>query len=119
MQRKDVKAEYTWKLTDIVGSDGEWEKRADALFAEINLSKYAGKLSDKGTLLKYLRESDELSIEFEKLAVYANLKRDEDTRLTKYNAYNGKIDMIYSKFATETAFFEPELAATDEVLLRQ
>ena len=117
MQRKDVKAEYTWKLTDIVGSDGEWEKRADALFAEINLSKYAGKLSDKGTLLKYLRESDELSIEFEKLAVYANLKRDEDTRLTKYNAYNGKIDMIYSKFATETAFFEPELAATDEKYL--
>ena len=119
MERKEAQTSHKWKVEDIFESDEAWEKQAEKLREKINFSAYAGKLGDKATLLKYLKTNDELAIEFELLAVYANLKRDEDTRIAKYNAYNGKIDMLYSQYCSETAFFEPEMASLDENYLKE
>lgn len=119
MERKEVKAQYKWKVEDVFANDEEWEKAADALYSKLDFSKYAGKLADKTTLLKYLKENDTITIELEKIAVYANLKRDEDTRIAKYNAYASKVDMIFTRFCSATAFFEPEMASLDENFLKE
>ena len=114
MLRSEVKEKYIWNTSDIYKSDAEWEKDTEKLNKSLDFSAYAGKLADKNTLLKYLKINDEVNIFLERVAVYANLKRDEDTRETKYNAYNGKIDMIFSRYCSATAFFEPEMASLDE-----
>lgn len=119
MERKDIDVQYTWNVEQIFTSDEVWEKEADELNSKLDFSKYAGKLGDKESLLKYLKEIDKVTAELERLAVYANLKRDEDTRIAKYNAYSGKIDMIYSRYCSATAFFEPEMAALDNEYLQE
>ncbi|MDE7076945.1 MAG: hypothetical protein K2O62_06450, partial [Clostridia bacterium] len=119
MERKDIDVQHTWNVEQIYASDEAWEKEAEELNSKLDFSKYAGKLGDKDTLLKYLKENDKLTAELERLAVYANLKRDEDTRVAKYNAYSGKIDMIFSRYCSATAFFEPEMAALDDGYLQE
>ncbi len=118
MKREEVKEKYKWNVKDIFTSDEQWEKAVEELNAKLDFSQYQGKLGDKPTLLKYLKTNDALTIELEHVAVYANLKRDEDTRNSKYIAYCGKIDMIFSKYCSATAFFEPEMAALDEKYLK-
>ena len=119
MQRKDVKTEHKWNIEEIYANDGLWEKAADYLTAKIDFGRYAGKLGDKKTLLQYLKATEEFEIGFERLVAYATLKRDEDTRVAKYNSYSGKIDMMYSRYCSETAFFEPEMATLDESYLNE
>ena len=119
MQRKDVKTEHKWNIEEIYANDGLWEKAADELAAKIDFGRYAGKLGDKKTLLQYLKATEEFEIGFERLVAYATLKRDEDTRVAKYNSYSGKIDMMYSRYCSETAFFEPEMATLDESYLNE
>lgn len=119
MEREKVQDRYKWNVKDIFTSDEQWEKTADELNSKIDFSAYQGKLGDKATLLKYLKANDELIIQLERIAVYANLKRDEDTRKAKYNSYSGKIDMIFSRYCAATAFFEPEMASMDEAYLKE
>lgn len=119
MEREKVQDRYKWNVKDIFESDEQWVKATEELNSNLDFSAYQGKLGDKATLLKYLKENDELTIQLELVAVYANLKRDEDTRNTKYNAYSGKIDMIFSRYCAATAFFEPEMAALDEAYLKE
>lgn len=118
MERSQVKDCYKWKVSDIFDGDEQWEKAVEELFSAIDFSAYQGKLGDKAKLLGYLKSNDELTVRLEHVAVYANLKRDEDTRIAKYNAYSGKIDMLFSRYCAATAFFEPEMAALDESYLK-
>lgn len=119
MERSQVKDCYKWKVSDIFDGDEQWEKAVEELFSAIDFSAYQGKLGDKAKLLGYLKSNDELTVRLEHVAVYANLKRDEDTRIAKYNAYSGKIDMLFSRYCAATAFFEPEMAALDESYLKE
>lgn len=119
MERSQVKDCYKWKVSDVFASDEQWEKAVEELFSAIDFSAYQGKLGDKAKLLGYLKSNDELTVRLEHVAVYANLKRDEDTRIAKYNAYSGKIDMLFSRYCAATAFFEPEMAALDESYLKE
>ena len=118
MKRNEVKTEYKWKLEDIFASDEEWEKEFARLEKQINFSKYAGKLNDSNTLLAFFKADDEFGKAFDKVAVYASMKHDEDSAVAKYSAYDAKVYTLYTKYATEQAFFSPEMAKqSDEYLL--
>lgn len=117
MQRSEVNENNVWKLEDLFASDEEWEKFYDKLSSELDFGKYAGHLSDKAQLKKFLRENDKFCIDVERLYGYAHMKHDEDTRNSKYTSYNGKADMLYSRYCSEVAFYEPELASLDDEYL--
>lgn len=118
MERKEVKEKYKWKTEDIFKCDEEWEACYDETFADIGFSRFSGKLGDKSALLEYLKFNDKVLKDLEVLAVYANLKHDEDSRVAKYNAYNAKIGMLFSKYCADTSFFEPEMAKQSEEYLK-
>lgn len=118
MKRQEVKEKYKWKIEDIYADDEEWERDFALVEKSLDFSEYAGKLSNAETLLKFLRKDEELSKLADKLGVYAHMRRDEDAANTKYAAYYAKIAALYSKYATEAAFVEPELAACDESYLK-
>ena len=118
MKRNEVKTEYKWKVEDIFATDEEWEKEFARLEKGINFSKFAGKLGDSDTLLKFFKADDEFGKAFDKVAVYASMKHDEDSAVSKYTAYDAKVYSLYTKYATEQAFFSPEMAKqSDEYLL--
>lgn len=114
MERSQVKEERIWKVSDVFANDGEWEKAAADLADKLDFSKFCGKLGNKNTLLEYLKLNDAIMNELERVALYANIMRDSDTRVAKYNAYSGKVDMIYAKYCSATAFYEPEMASLEE-----
>lgn len=118
MKREQVDIKYKWATEDIYSSDEEWEKSYQSLLQKIDFSKYSGKLGDKKVLLEYLKAADEFSFELDKLSLYANLKHDEDVSVSKYNTYDGKVYMLYTKYSSEVSFFEPEMAALDEEYLK-
>ncbi|MCD7729386.1 MAG: oligoendopeptidase F [Clostridia bacterium] len=114
MERNQVSENRKWKVDDIYPSDEEWEKSFEKLSSEMDFSKYAGKLGDKKTLLSFLKANDSFSIRFMQLGMYAHMKHDEDTRVSKYTAYYSKVGSLASDYNAEIAFFEPEMAELDE-----
>lgn len=118
MKRSEVKEEYKWKTEDMFPTDEAFEKAFADAEKMINFSRFAGKLGDSESLLGFFKADDEFGILFDRLAVYASMKHDEDSALSKYAAYDAKIMSMYSKYATEISFFEPELAEQDEGYLK-
>lgn len=117
MKRDQVKERYKWKIEDIFTTDGDWEKCFAETEKSLKFSEYSGKLGNSDTLLDFFKRHDAFNIHFERLAVYAHMKKDEDASVSKYGAYYAKINALYSKYATELAFFEPEMAGMDEKYL--
>jgi oligoendopeptidase F len=117
MERSQVQESHKWKIEDIYPTDEDWEKEYEVALKRADFSAYAGKLGDKATLLKFLKANDEFMKVLERLAVYANLRRDEDTRISKYASYEGKTGMLFSKYSSSVAFYEPELASQSESYL--
>ena len=114
MERNQVEKRYTWNTDDIFPSDEEWEKAFDEAEKSIDFGAYAGKLGDKTQLLALLRANDEFSKKVERVFLYASMKHDEDTRVSKYTAYDSKCSALIAKYSAAMAFFEPEMAAQSE-----
>ena len=120
MERKEIAEQYKWKLSDVYASDDVWEEEYAAIEKTMNdfdVSRYQGKLGDKATLLAFYAETGVINRRAEKLYVYAHMSHDQDLRVSKYNAYMGKITTLFSKFGAKLAFVDPELTAlSDDVL---
>ncbi|MGN0808288.1 MAG: oligoendopeptidase F [Candidatus Coproplasma sp.] len=114
MEKNEVKLNYKWKTDDIYASDEEWEKALENANSSIDFAQYAGKLGDRNTLLEYYKKTSDFLRELDKLYGYATLKHDEDTSIAKYNSYKGKAYMLFSRFCTETAFYESEMSSYSE-----
>ena len=61
------------------------------------------------SLYNYLKNSDYLEMNLDKLYTYAHLNNDSDTTVAKYDEYVNKVRNIYQKYAQKTNFFEPQL----------
>lgn len=117
MKRNEVKESRKWKIEDIYASDEAWEKAYEKSLKSLDFSKYPGKLGEKKVLLEFLKKDDETVKVIECLAVYAGMRHDEDTSVSKYTAYDAKVEMLISKYSSALAFFEPEMAKlSDEYL---
>ncbi len=112
-KRQDLPREYTWDLESIYSTDEQWEadfNRADSMLVEV--SSLAGTLS-KGpaALLHALRRIHDTEMLISQLFVYARMRRDEDTTSPTYQALAERISMLYARFGSAKAFFEPDLLA--------
>ena len=118
-ERSEISSEYKWSVEDIYKSDDLWEddyKKAQS-YAE-KIGSFKGKLSESAEkLLEYFRMNDELSVLFDKLAYYSLCKRDEDTRVSKYQDMANRLDILVVAIDEAAAFVTPELLSiSDETL---
>ncbi|MDE6612977.1 MAG: oligoendopeptidase F, partial [Clostridia bacterium] len=118
MKRSEVAEKYKWNISDIFSNDEEWEKTFEKAEKSLDFAKYAGKLGNADTLLKYLRQSDEYNALLTRLYVYAHMRHDEDAGAEKYASYHSKVCALEVKYSTELAFFEPEMAMLDDEYLQ-
>ncbi|MCD8200985.1 MAG: oligoendopeptidase F [Clostridia bacterium] len=117
MKREDVEKSRIWAIEDLFATDEEWERVYAETEKMTDFSEYEGKLGDKKTLLKFLKKTDEADAEISHLAIYANMRHDEDASVGKYISYSAKIDSLCAKYAASLSFYESEMCAqSDEYL---
>jgi len=110
-QRSDIDDKYKWRLEDIFATDDLWEQdfaKVEALLPE--MEKFKGNLANSGkTLLDCLVMQDSIWIIFDPLYVYAYMKLDEDTRISKYQEMSDRAAGLYAKVRGAFSFIDPEI----------
>ncbi len=117
MERKDVKEQYKWKISDVFESDEKWEEAFAALEPQADFEQFRGTLHTVEGLLSFFGKEEQLTIAALRVYLYAFMKHDEDVRETKYNSYIARVMNFFTRLDSETSFSTPELTALpDETL---
>lgn len=120
-ERKDIPAEYRWRLSDIYACDESWEADFKLIKERIGeIAVFSGKLGQSAAkLLECFRLRDELMVTLGKLYVYANMKSHEDTADSKYQGLSNKISSLSVEFSVAASFITPEILAIPEKTLKE
>lgn len=119
-KRNEVALETTWDLSPLYANDEAWEaafKQAQNFTAEIaafhdNLTSSADKL------LGFFETEDRHEREIAKLYVYASMKNDEDTAVSKYSGMQSQMGQFLAGYMAAASFAEPALANLEEKSLQ-
>ncbi|HTR82199.1 MAG TPA: oligoendopeptidase F [Bacteroidota bacterium] len=113
--RSKVPDEYKWNLADLYPTDEAWNVQKDQLVSKIpDVKQYQGTLaSSPDRLLGCLDFVSGLTKEYTRLAAYASMSSDQDTRDSKYLAMKTQMSQISSTFGAAVAFIEPEILKMD------
>ncbi len=115
-ERKDIPKEYTWDIESMYKSVEEWkEDLLDVLSKAEDIEKYKGKVGESAkTLLNVLKDMGEVYRKVLNVYVYANMKLDEDTRISSSQALYDKALAAYVKVQEKTSFITPEILKIHE-----
>ncbi len=119
LSRKDVPANRKWDLSVIFASEAEWDALYEETAKAIDFAAYQGKLSDENTLFECLEKINAVSLNLNKLAVYAFMRRDEDTRNSAATALVARVDNLEMQFAGAISFVTPELTGLSKKKLTE
>lgn len=110
-ERTAIPAKYQWDLSEIYATDDEWAAAKQKLVAGFStIPRFQGKLSESPQeLLQCLEQVDLLNKECLRLACYASMKSDMDTREAKYLAMDQEMGQIGSDLSALCSFVEPEI----------
>jgi len=110
-ERTRIPDKYKWDLRAIYSDDDAWETAKRKLTAEFSrISAFTGTLSETpAQLLNCFELLDSLRKECTRLACYASMKSDLDTRDAKYLAMDQEMGQIGSDLSSLSAFVEPEI----------
>ena len=109
--RSRIPEKYKWDLADVYPDDEAWEAAKKALVAALpEISAFSGTLAGAPErLLGCLAFSDRLRQDYTRLACYASMKSDIDTREAKYLAMDQEMSQIAADFSALASFIEPEI----------
>ncbi|MBQ7577261.1 MAG: oligoendopeptidase F [Synergistaceae bacterium] len=110
-ERKDIPEKFKWDLEKIYKSFDEWQDAFNDVQSRISaIKKYSDKLGEGAeTLLAFIKDDEAISLELNKLYVYANMKSHEDLRESKPMELAGLAENLLVKYSSSAAFFEPEI----------
>jgi len=120
-KRVDVPAEKKWNIETVFPSVDAWETefaRAGGLLG--GFAEHAGRLGESpGMLASALARRMEVGLAVRKLGLYASMQRAGDTGDQNAAALSSRAGGLSARFASATAFYEPELLALDPSTLRK
>jgi oligoendopeptidase F len=119
--RTEVPVEFTWDLTTIYMTDAEWEAAFAALPAQLDaLERYQGRLGESAaTLLESFQLSDAVGQRLGRMAVYAFLRKDEDTTNATYQALADRAQQLLVRASAAESYVRPELLALPDGTLER
>jgi oligoendopeptidase F len=121
LKRSDVPAQDTWDTTTIFADDNAFEtafKEVESLLGEAEA--FQGRLAESAeTLIAALDYRNTLIQKVEHLYTYAHLNSDVDTSNSLYQGLQSRGRSLYAKVASALSFYESELLAADETILKQ
>ena len=109
--RTRIPEKHKWRLTDVYPSEGVWRREKEKLVRDMTaIEQFKGKiLSSPQTLFACLDLISRLSKEYSRLACYAGLNSDLDTRDAMYQGMEQEISRIGSDFSSIASFIDPEI----------
>ncbi|WP_186446139.1 oligoendopeptidase F [Paenibacillus cremeus] len=118
LKRSEVPAENRWNLEDIFKDEQAWEKEYQAnKKAMKEVAKFQGKLNNAADIKTCFDLEDQISLQAERLYVYANMKHHEDMADPTYQALSDKSKKLSVEANEATSFISPEiLSLSDEQL---
>ena len=111
LDRNQVPAERKWRVEDIFESVDAWNATYAECEGEQDFSEFEGKLNTVENVLACMERMNALMIKLNKLAIYAHIRHDEDSRVSEFTALNARFSMLAMKLSGATAFITPELTA--------
>ncbi|UCC45832.1 MAG: oligoendopeptidase F [Candidatus Zixiibacteriota bacterium] len=113
--RDEIDDKYKWDLSDIYADWDAWEQgMADFERLMGEFAAFKGTLAQgPDQLLKVQLASDQLGMLLYKVYQFPSLSSATDTRDNEIAARLQRIQILYARFQTETAWFSPELLAID------
>jgi oligoendopeptidase F len=119
--RASIPERYKWDLTPIYPSNAAWRTAKEKLESDIpGVRQFQGALgSSPAGLADALERVTALRKTFFRVATYANLRADEDTRHAEHQAMRQEVTLLGAAFGTETAFIEPEILQVGRDTLQQ
>jgi oligoendopeptidase F len=105
-ERSEIPEPYKWDLGSVYADDAEWEAAYGAVEERLSdLGRYEGRATEDGeTLLAVLELRDELEREVSKVASYARMRKDEDTRDQHYQALSTRARSLSSEASSAASF---------------
>lgn len=118
--RSEVPEELTWDLERVYQSIEDWKKDQQKLeqklaeFRKVKDQMKAGAEEFLAVIENYL----EIMRIYEKLAVFASMKNDQDTTNSKYQELQGMADNLGTQVSEAVAWFQPALVHLDEQVIQ-
>ena len=109
--RSHIPEKYKWDLGDVYRDDAAWQEAKQKLLSDmILIPGFRGKLSEgPDRLFECLNLLYSLRKEYVRLACYASMQSDMDTRNSDYLAMDQETGQIGSDFSSLSSFIEPEI----------
>jgi len=119
--RADIPAQYRWDVTPLFPSWEAWEQGMQALDAKMTaFAALKGTLAQgPQAVLHAYQLRDEVGMLEEKVYRYPQLQRDTDTRDQAVSARFQRVQALFARFGTATAWFTPELLAIPQATMEQ
>lgn len=114
--RNDIPEKYKWNIEAMYESEEAWQKDYEEVSKLLQkITEFAGRLGESAsTLLETLKLKDELNKKAENLFVFSKMKKDEDNRISKYQALYDKATALSVKIGGALSFIVPEILSIDE-----
>ena len=112
-ERANVPEKYKWNTSDLYPSEEAWTKHKDEVAARIpKLAQLQGHLGESADRFYASLESVmDLSKDFSRLATYASMRKDEDTRVGKTREMDQMATDLGVKLSAAISFLRPEILA--------
>ena len=117
-RREDVAPQYKWDLTHIYPNDEAWEAAMVATFEEVKaFAAWEGKVAEdpRAAIRAYFDVDEKMAPVFS----YAFLRKETDNADTVAQTLKAKLMQTAVQVQTMMSFFEPELLAMDEAVLKE
>src|SRR5262249_24726411 len=117
--RARVPDRYKWNLADLYPSDEAWRAAKDKVLKDIPaLAAFKGTLAQSPQrLADALDAANKVAKDFQRVALYASLISDHDTRVSKYQGMQQEMQQAGATFGETLSFIEPEILKIDKATL--
>ena len=115
--RNEMDPRWQWRLDHIFASDEAYEQAYAKAQSDIEKrAAWQGRVHENPR--QAVRDADALSVQFDHLAAYALMHKDEDSGDPERQARAAKFQSLAVKAEAATSFLNPELLALPEAELR-
>ena len=120
-ERSKIPDSAKWNLEAIYANFDEWQNAFNNTQNKIDeLKNYSGRLGEgSNVLLAFIKDNEAVSLELNKLYVYANMKSHEDLREQKPMELAGLAENLLVKYSSAVAFFEPEILSLPQEYINE
>jgi oligoendopeptidase F len=117
--RAQVPDRYKWNLADLYPSDDAWRAAKEKVVKDIPpLTAFRSTLAQSPQrLADALDAANRVAKDFQRVALYASLISDQDTRVSKYQGMQQEMQQAGATFGETLAFVEPEILRIDKPTL--